>query len=134
MCIRDSCEEDLFNLARPYYEAAKKRVAAKNAASDGKIKYGIGVSLGVYGCGLDNSDEMCIRDRDIGDELCRLADAQRFGVTAFDRDAAGVVPQQAKYAAEKRAFAHAVRSQDGEEFPVLGLEAHAVEHLSLIHI
>ena len=63
MCIRDSgcrpdvyCEEDLFNLARPYYEAAKKRVAEKNAASDGKIKYGIGVSLGVYGCGLDNSD------------------------------------------------------------------------------
>ena len=50
------CEEDLFNLARPYYEAAKKRVAEKNAASDGKIKYGIGVSLGVYGCGLDNSD------------------------------------------------------------------------------
>ena len=50
------CEEDLFNLARPYYEAAKKRVAEKNAASDGKVKYGIGVSLGVYGCGLDNSD------------------------------------------------------------------------------
>ena len=50
------CEEDLFNLARPYYEAAKKRVAEKNAASDGKIKYGVGVSLGVYGCGLDNSD------------------------------------------------------------------------------
>ena len=50
------CEEDLFNLARPYYEAAKKRVAEKNAASDGRIKYGIGVSLGVYGCGLDNSD------------------------------------------------------------------------------
>ena len=50
------CEEDLFNLARPHYEAAKKRVAEKNAASDGKIKYGIGVSLGVYGCGLDNTD------------------------------------------------------------------------------
>ena len=27
-----------------------------NAASDGKIKYGIGVSLGVYGCGLDGVD------------------------------------------------------------------------------
>lgn len=50
------CEEDLFDKARPYYEAAKKRVAEKNAASDGKIKYGVGVSLGVYGCGLDNAD------------------------------------------------------------------------------
>ena len=47
------CEEDLFKTARPLYEAAKKRWAEKNAASDGKIKYGIGVSLGVYGCGLD---------------------------------------------------------------------------------
>ena len=50
------CEEDLFDLARPHYLAAKERVAAKNAASDGKIKYGIGVSLGIYGCGLDNTD------------------------------------------------------------------------------
>ncbi len=30
--------------ARPLYEAAKKRVAEKNAASDGRYKYGIGVS------------------------------------------------------------------------------------------
>ena len=50
------CEEELFKTARPLYEAAKKRVAEKNAASDGKIKYGIGVSLGVYGCGLDGVD------------------------------------------------------------------------------
>ena len=50
------CEEDLFKTARPLYEAAKKRVAEKNAVSDGKIKYGIGVSLGVYGCGLDGVD------------------------------------------------------------------------------
>ena len=50
------CEEDLFDKARPYYLAAKARVAEKNAASDGKIKYGVGVSLGVYGCGLDNAD------------------------------------------------------------------------------
>ncbi len=49
-------KEDLFKKARPLYEAAKKRVAEKNAASDGKIKYGIGVSLGVYGCGLDGVD------------------------------------------------------------------------------
>ena len=50
------CEEDLFDLARPHYLEAKERVAKKNAASDGRIKYGIGVSLGVYGCGLDNTD------------------------------------------------------------------------------
>ncbi len=50
------CEEDLFKLARPYYEAAKARVAAKNVASDGRIKYGVGVALGVYGSGLDGVD------------------------------------------------------------------------------
>jgi len=50
------CEEGLFKLARPYYEAAKKRVAEKNAKSDGRIKYGVGVSLGVYGSGLDGVD------------------------------------------------------------------------------
>ena len=50
------CEEELFDKARPLYEAAKKRVAEKNAASDGRYKYGIGVSLGVYGCGLDGVD------------------------------------------------------------------------------
>ncbi len=50
------CLEDLFDLARPKYLEGKKRVEEKNAASDGKIKYGIGVSLGIYGCGLDNSD------------------------------------------------------------------------------
>ena len=50
------CEEDLFDKARPYYLEAKKRVAEKNAASNGPMKYGVGVSLGVYGCGLDNSD------------------------------------------------------------------------------
>lgn len=40
----------------PLYEAGKKRVAEKNAGSDGRYKYGIGVSLGVYGCGLDGVD------------------------------------------------------------------------------
>lgn len=50
------CEENLFKLARPHYEAAKKRVAEKNAKSDGRIKYGVGVSLGVYGSGLDGVD------------------------------------------------------------------------------
>ncbi len=50
------CLEDLFKKARPYYEAGKKRVAEKNAKSDGKTKYGIGVALGTYGCGLDGVD------------------------------------------------------------------------------
>ncbi|MPM15783.1 Aldehyde oxidoreductase [bioreactor metagenome] len=50
------CEEELFKLARPKYEEAKKRVTAKNAAAGGKVKYGVGVSLGVYGCGLDGVD------------------------------------------------------------------------------
>lgn len=50
------CEEAIFKKARPLYEAGKKRVAEKNAASDGKYKYGIGVALGVYGSGLDGVD------------------------------------------------------------------------------
>ena len=50
------CEEALYEKARPLYEAAKKRVAEKNAASDGRYKYGVGVANGVYGCGLDGVD------------------------------------------------------------------------------
>ena len=54
----------LSELARPvsythldvYKRQGKKRVAEKNVASDGRYKYGIGVSLGVYGCGLDGVD------------------------------------------------------------------------------
>ncbi len=50
------CLEEMYKKARPLYEAAKKRVAEKNAASDGRYKYGIGVSSGVYACGLDGVD------------------------------------------------------------------------------
>ncbi len=50
------CLEKMYEMAKPLYEAAKKRVAEKNARSDGKIKYGVGVSQGVYGCGLDGVD------------------------------------------------------------------------------
>lgn len=50
------CLEEMFKKARPLYEAGKKRVAEKNAASDGRYKYGIGVATGVYGSGLDGVD------------------------------------------------------------------------------
>ena len=50
------CLEEMYKMARPLYEAGKKRVAEKNAASDGRYKYGIGISSGVYGCGLDGVD------------------------------------------------------------------------------
>ena len=50
------CLEEMYKVARPLYEAGKKRVAEKNAASDGRYKYGIGVASGVYGCGLDGVD------------------------------------------------------------------------------
>jgi len=50
------CLEEMYKMARPLYEAGKARVAAKNAASDGRYKYGIGVASGVYGCGLDGVD------------------------------------------------------------------------------
>lgn len=50
------CLEEMYKVARSLYEAGKKRVAEKNAASDGRYKYGIGVSSGVYGSGLDGVD------------------------------------------------------------------------------
>lgn len=50
------CLEEMYKVARPLYEAGKKRAAEKNAASDGRYKYGIGVSSGVYGSGLDGVD------------------------------------------------------------------------------
>ena len=50
------CLEEMYKMARPLYEAGKARVAEKNAASDGRYKYGIGVASGVYACGLDGVD------------------------------------------------------------------------------
>lgn len=50
------CLEEMYKMARPLYEAGKARVAEKNAASDGRYKYGIGIASGVYGCGLDGVD------------------------------------------------------------------------------
>lgn len=50
------CLEAMYDKARPYYEAAKTRCAELNAKSDGKLRYGVGLSQGVYGCGLDGKD------------------------------------------------------------------------------
>ncbi|SDK37122.1 aldehyde dehydrogenase, molybdenum-binding subunit apoprotein [Maridesulfovibrio ferrireducens] len=45
--------EKIFDTARPHYDAAKKRVAAKSTDA---IKHGVGIALGVYGSGLDGPD------------------------------------------------------------------------------
>lgn len=45
----------LFDMLRPKYQEAKKRVADFNAANSDK-KRGVGLSLGIYGCGLDGPD------------------------------------------------------------------------------
>ena len=50
------CLEDMYQRARPYWEEAKARVAELNAQSDGRYKYGVGLSQGIYGCGLDGAD------------------------------------------------------------------------------
>ena len=47
------CLEGMFEMLRPKYEEAKKRVAAK---STDQVKCGVGISLGIYGCGLDGVD------------------------------------------------------------------------------
>ena len=52
------CLEDLYDLARPYYQKNKAYAETlnKEKGENGKFKYGAGVSLGVYGCGLDGVD------------------------------------------------------------------------------
>ncbi len=47
------CLENLFNLLRPKYEEAKKR--CKELSTPEKPR-GVGLSLGIYGCGLDGPD------------------------------------------------------------------------------
>ncbi len=44
---------DLIDLIRPKYKAAKEKAVA---SSTDEIKRGVGVSVGVYGCGLDGPD------------------------------------------------------------------------------
>jgi len=44
---------EMLDKLRPKYEEAKKRVTAKSTAD---VKRGVGISLGVYGCGLDGPD------------------------------------------------------------------------------
>ena len=44
---------EMLTLLRPRYEEAKKKTAA---ASTADIKRGVGIALGVYGCGLDGPD------------------------------------------------------------------------------
>ncbi len=45
----------LFDMIRPKYQEAKKRCVEFNAAHSDK-KRGVGVALGIYGCGLDGPD------------------------------------------------------------------------------
>jgi len=47
------CLETMFDKLRPLYNEAKKRC---KAASTSDKKRGVGISLGIYGCGLDNPD------------------------------------------------------------------------------
>lgn len=47
------CFEEMFNKIRPLWEEAKKR--CKELSTPDK-KRGVGISLGVYGCGLDGAD------------------------------------------------------------------------------
>ncbi|MDR3439965.1 molybdopterin-dependent aldehyde oxidoreductase [Telmatospirillum sp.] len=47
------CLEGLLNMIKPYWEEAKVR--CKQLSTD-KVKRGVGLSLGIYGCGLDGPD------------------------------------------------------------------------------
>ncbi len=47
--------KQLFDMLRPKYQEAKKRCADFNAGNT-ETKRGVGISLGIYGCGLDGPD------------------------------------------------------------------------------
>ncbi|HZJ77009.1 MAG TPA: molybdopterin cofactor-binding domain-containing protein [Oscillospiraceae bacterium] len=49
------CLPEMFDLLKPKYEAAKKTAKTKNEKSQDK-KYGVGLAVMVYGCGLDGAD------------------------------------------------------------------------------
>ncbi|MFH1156936.1 MAG: molybdopterin cofactor-binding domain-containing protein [Pseudomonadota bacterium] len=49
---------EMLDILRPKYKAAQ---AKAKAASDTKVKRGVGISIGVYGCGLDGPDGSEIR-------------------------------------------------------------------------
>ncbi|MFA9466117.1 MAG: molybdopterin-dependent aldehyde oxidoreductase [Velocimicrobium sp.] len=49
------CLEELINKIRPIYEIAKTNASEKNTNSQDK-KYGCGVAVMIYGCGLDGPD------------------------------------------------------------------------------
>lgn len=47
--------EPMFDILKPHYYDSVKRMKAKNTEG-GKYKYGTGLAIGVYGCGLDGVD------------------------------------------------------------------------------
>ncbi len=47
------CFEKMFDTLKPYYEAAKEKARKESTP---EFKKGVGISLGVYGCGLDGVD------------------------------------------------------------------------------
>lgn len=49
------CLPDMLDTMRPHYEKAKEEAKKKNEGSNGK-KYGVGISLLLYGSGLDGAD------------------------------------------------------------------------------
>lgn len=44
---------EIFDVMRPHYEAAKERAARESTP---EVKKGVGIALGIYGCGLDGVD------------------------------------------------------------------------------
>ena len=49
---------EMIDKLRPLYQEAKKKA---KAGSNGEIKRGVGISLGIYGCGLDGPDASEVR-------------------------------------------------------------------------
>ena len=49
---------EMLDILRPKYQAAKEKA---RAGSNGQVKRGVGISIGVYGCGLDGPDASEVR-------------------------------------------------------------------------
>jgi aldehyde oxidoreductase len=52
------CFAEMIDKLRPLYQEAKKKA---KAGSTGDVRRGVGISLGIYGCGLDGPDSSEIR-------------------------------------------------------------------------
>jgi len=78
----------LMDLVRHKYEAAKTKAAADSTP---KIKKGVGISIGVYGCGLDGPDT-AEADVELNTQTGYLSKAGQFAPLRYSKSYSFQVP------------------------------------------